>query len=1356
MSSTDQALIRETAAALRHCCDRILNDGAALTLSAPALRVLHAHFSSLFPAPVRGEFAPATASSLVATETLHELQFLRDLAQLTSALCVTAGSPPAESPVPLGDFSRLERLRLLDVPVCWVEGLQARRPYLRALRCDGGADSLWQLLAACGADQSSPFLWEELTELCVTRCRLTAVDRDALRLTPHLTDLDLSHNRVAVCDGLECLAGLQRLNLTANTLTAVPVLSMPAHLALRWLSLRGNKLEALEGLEDMVSLEHLDLSYNLLMSHGVLQPLLELRRLRNLQLSGNPLCCLSDHRRRTARHLHHNCLTGQLLLDGRRLQSSEVPRRPDPPASRPVLRPSSSTASAGPPPSPAAAARLGRPPGQPGRRVRSAAGSIGTGDKASNGDTPRAGRRRSKRRSRVNMADISDMDSTASLTGGLASSLEGVTEAADSCGGAAESELPSHLVTRERIESLRQQMGADWLHSRGGARVQELLGLPAQPPPTFSVGSVPIESPASRAVNGTGSAGATPPSAARSTPPGADRPPAPPAADGAAAAPEPPPEPSLYPSREARAGHSWEHDSSQEEDEEEEEVVCLVVAERLVRPGVQEDVMLTVTATAVKEKELDAGRTVAEWDLRCVEACHVTKMEPLTVQLNFDTVKKEKRERNYTMEQSEWEELSSALLPIIEARLASELAANALQCMKCAAEFSDALAKTTAAHRDVKAGRTKHVQTCPNCGSNMIIRAERVSHPNAEVAPSPGSLPKVIPKRPPLKKRLSSKKLVASTPRHMMDEKAEAALLGSTPTGAEAVDAEHVSSETSSNHTRPATRTDSSVSVVTPEPEPVVRPGGRQTGHTTPERADSVPVRSDSDVEVISNPSESSIDVIMDSTTRSETEESHTRPVAEGREAAAAGRSAAPGGAVRAAEPPMEESSSSGSMTASVCTVRDKRVCAAPHPPPPAPAPASDVADLSCTLTPESAASDALDCSAISPINTSAISPINTSATSRECCNQSAAAAPNDSRCSQALLDGWRRGGDSESESESDSVEEVGSGAVRFWHDEPTRLDHRLQLHLDMNVLDDDEQVVCVSKVTCALEPQYQQQECVLVVTSSTLHLLEITGDDSDQLERWLRPRLTRPLTEVTSIGPLLHCHGLALQVTGREPSLNTQLLVVTRDAARGRRLLQHLTESCPVAAPTDRWQATQRLQVESMLSGDAGADLSLQQLLFLQLLRDESDSVDSDSEPVPVMLCMTPSDLLLMECDLRWLVPGHGDVKIPMRDREKVANIVGLELLRCASAGRPGLRLLFQDASSGTEHSWRLSAASRATVAELVAGLEQPWAAAGQPLQAACDLYRTAEGDLLRLGRCGAPLTASWLRVTAEPRTNE
>ena len=62
----------------------------------------------------------------------------------------------------------------------------------------------------------------------------------------------------------------------------------------------------------MAALEHLDVSYNLLMSHAALSPLLELGRLSSLLLSGNPLCCLSDHRRRTAQRLHHNCRAGQV------------------------------------------------------------------------------------------------------------------------------------------------------------------------------------------------------------------------------------------------------------------------------------------------------------------------------------------------------------------------------------------------------------------------------------------------------------------------------------------------------------------------------------------------------------------------------------------------------------------------------------------------------------------------------------------------------------------------------------------------------------------------------------------------------------------------------------------------------------------------------------------------------------------------------------------------------------------------------------------------------------------------------------------------------------------------------------
>ncbi|XP_037082183.1 uncharacterized protein LOC119102836 [Pollicipes pollicipes] len=124
------------------------------------------------------------------------------------------------------------------------------------------------------------------------------------------------------------------------------------------------------------------------------------------------------------------------------------------------------------------------------------------------------------------------------------------------------------------------------------------------------------------------------------------------------------------------------------------------------------------------------------------------------------------------------------------------------------------------------------------------------------------------------------------------------------------------------------------------------------------------------------------------------------------------------------------------------------------------------------------------------------------------------------------------------------------------------------------------------------------------------------------------------------------------------------------------------MREACGRAAVSERWQRVQQQQVEHMLSGDSAADLRLSQLLFVDL-------VATGHERAPVMLCVTPSDMLLMECDLRWLVPGNGQVKIPMRDREKVANIVGVELLGGADAGRPSLRLLFRDAGSAAEAVW-------------------------------------------------------------------
>ena len=170
-------------------------------------------------------------------------------------------------------------------------------------------------------------------------------------------------------------------------------------------------------------------------------------------------------------------------------------------------------------------------------------------------------------------------------------------------------------------------------------------------------------------------------------------------------------------------------------------------------------------------------------------------------------------------------------------------------------------------------------------------------------------------------------------------------------------------------------------------------------------------------------------------------------------------------------------------MTTSICTVRDKpgtTPAAALSPPSATSAQsATDAADLSRTLTPDPADTSAIsqhdtsaisqhDASAISQHDTSAISSLYTSAASRT--DSSALSPALDGSVgewpeSESVLDSWLRG---DSESESESVEEAGAGGVRFWHGDLTRLDHRLQLYLDMNVLQADEQVVCVCKVSAA------------------------------------------------------------------------------------------------------------------------------------------------------------------------------------------------------------------------------------------------------------------------------------------------
>ncbi|KPI90193.1 hypothetical protein ABL78_0711 [Leptomonas seymouri] len=108
---------------------------------------------------------------------------------------------------------------------------------------------------------------------------------------PLLSKLFVSHNRLKrLPSSFHCVYPcLSRLFINHNELTSLDEETMAWFPLLRVLQAEGNKLASISGLQHCSRLETLKLSHNLLSSTEALLPLVSCRRLKTVDLSGNPL-----------------------------------------------------------------------------------------------------------------------------------------------------------------------------------------------------------------------------------------------------------------------------------------------------------------------------------------------------------------------------------------------------------------------------------------------------------------------------------------------------------------------------------------------------------------------------------------------------------------------------------------------------------------------------------------------------------------------------------------------------------------------------------------------------------------------------------------------------------------------------------------------------------------------------------------------------------------------------------------------------------------------------------------------------------------------------------------------------------
>uniref|UniRef100_A0A146M7T5 Serine/threonine-protein kinase 11-interacting protein n=3 Tax=Lygus hesperus TaxID=30085 RepID=A0A146M7T5_LYGHE len=132
-------------------------------------------------------------------------------------------------------------------------------------------------------------------------------------------------------------------------------------------------------------------------------------------------------------------------------------------------------------------------------------------------------------------------------------------------------------------------------------------------------------------------------------------------------------------------------------------------------------IFLALLENELKERSPKSGETLTKWPLELVVSCVKTKNLPITIEMEFDTVKKDKQHREYIMEYADAQALTKKIYNILESRPLSAMNEASHSCLKCSTIF--------VYKRPSKFGVTESAPSCPVCGSTVVEEVEEPKMP---------------------------------------------------------------------------------------------------------------------------------------------------------------------------------------------------------------------------------------------------------------------------------------------------------------------------------------------------------------------------------------------------------------------------------------------------------------------------------------------------------------------------------------------------------------------------------------------------------------------------------------------------
>ncbi|XP_011068936.1 PREDICTED: serine/threonine-protein kinase 11-interacting protein isoform X2 [Acromyrmex echinatior] len=906
------------------------------------------------------------------------------------------------------------------------------------------------------------------------------------------------------------------------------------------------------GLQGLECLTELDLSFNCLMEHLILLPLQKMSTLLWLSLEGNPLSYHPKHRILTIKHLHPSLSDSKFVLDHLSLSNAEKMLVAENRIFAILTNQSTLTS------------------------------SISVYADTHEFDQDRLNHRtillsenleksvtRSKRRPNVKEAIIDEIDQERREFKKLPDVV------------ASSSHLESskdYLEIKKRILDLREKFGENnWLSSHAGTSVQHIMGLqPASP-----------ESPESQISKIRTLANINTSSSLHDT--------------------------LIYAIDNEKSSNESQEIAEYIEDDKElpqnktlddlskictapmivydpnEETGDLYIVQKRNNENEMENVFLVITSEDIKERDAITGKIKFCWSTNSLLSCVLGRSDPPTVDIIFDTTRKDKENRRYFAQLDDAKKIVTTISEQIEMR---PILLKIFKCMKCSTQFSqDPELYVALAIKSMTGTKIK----CPTCDSSLVIEVETLSNVDNQIIKS-----------------------------QLIDN----------PTRLNLAHSESFSSIGS------ATSLD-------------------ESRESTPS-ANILMKKYESDIEILSNPSQSSIEV-LDETLKANVTPSRKRSTEEKHIVIAPSLITIPD-----ATPIMTgltESSSSGSLTDSICTAYENKM-------------------VKSNIDTKSHSSDGEKEIAFAPMT-------------------------NLTSMLGGLLQSIKIGSKT---LKGEEASNFFSSNVQYSYTDFSSIDHRIKLHIILNVFEhENEELVFLLKADILMHSMQETFSGCLVLSTSKVYVLRIDGSEGEDPQRWLHKEISWTTDRLRSFIPLPFKQGvlIELQQSGKagEEHLAITLLCILQDFQRTSNFLFYITDlqlptSCEVEfSIPERYSILMHNVLTNAANYQTGDIVRLLAIFSSAILKYQNIAIKMKLSG----LILTSAALVILKDNVQWLVPDSNQV--PLVTREQVmSNLIGIE--HCDT----WLTLNFLDEIAGLEESWTLEFVSSGAAEAVISSIQPPW----------------------------------------------